>query len=62
MTEREQPVMASGRDEVSRSGPEPGDEIAILDYVLLDFADGSYTPRENARWEIVETEPWSHDG
>jgi hypothetical protein len=60
VTEKDESVMASGRDTISRRDLEAMDEITILDYVLIDFADGSFAPRKNAQRE-VETEPWSHD-
>lgn len=60
MTEENEPVMGSGREKISRGDPDAVDEITILDYVMLDFAEGSFASRKNVQ-RGTETEPWGHD-
>jgi len=40
--------MGLGPKKVSRGDPDAVDEITILDYVMLDFDDGSCVSRKNA--------------
>ena len=60
MTEENETVMGWGREKASSREPDAADDIAILDYVMLDFVDEPFAPRKNAQRGTV-TEPWRHD-
>ena len=57
MTRENKPVIRAERDTGSGGDPDTADEITILDYVMLDFVDEFFTPREYARRRTL-TEPW----
>jgi hypothetical protein len=55
VTQENAPVNRSERDAGSRGNPESADEVAILDYVMLDFADEHFAPRN--RQGLCEPDP-----
>ena len=56
MTEKNEPAIRSEREKASSGHPDAADEIAILDYVMLDFIDEYFAPRKGASRRIT-TEP-----
>ena len=56
MTEENKGVMGLRREKASRHDPDAVDDIAILDYVMLDFVDEYFAPRKGASRRIT-TEP-----
>jgi hypothetical protein len=51
---------AEGEKQSSIGEPSAADEILIVDYVMLDFADMLILPREICQRE-TRTHPWSYD-
>lgn len=60
MTEENKGVMGLRREKASRHDPDAVDDIAILDYVMLDFGDEPFAPRQNELRGRM-TEPGRHD-
>jgi hypothetical protein len=59
VAEDNEPVTGSRREKASGRKPNTADDIAILDYVMLDFIDEPIAPRENDQQGTV-AEPWRH--
>ena len=47
VAEENEPVTGPRREKASGRKPNAADDIAILDYVMLDFIDEPFAPREN---------------
>jgi hypothetical protein len=60
VTEENEPVVGLGREKASRREPAAADNIAILDYVMLDFVDEPFALRKTEQRRTV-TEPWRDD-
>jgi hypothetical protein len=61
MIDRNQPGnQTEGEKQGSRDEPDAVDDIPILDYVMLDFADEPFAPWENDQRRTM-TEPWRYD-
>jgi hypothetical protein len=59
MAEENNPVTGARRENASGRQPNTADDIAILDYVMLDFIDEPFAPRENDQKGTV-AEQWRH--
>jgi hypothetical protein len=53
VAEENQPVTGLRREKTSERRPNAADDVAILDYVMLDFIDEPIAPRENDRHGTV---------
>jgi hypothetical protein len=60
VTEENKGAMGLGSEKASRHEPDAVDDIAILDYVMLDFGDEPFAPRQNEQRGRM-TEAWRHD-
>jgi hypothetical protein len=59
VAEENNPVTEARRKKASERKPNTADDIAILDYVMLDFIDEPLAPRENDQKRTV-AEQWRH--
>jgi hypothetical protein len=56
VAEENESVTGSRREKASGRKPNAADDIVIVDYVMLDFIDEPFAPRENDQQGTV-TEP-----
>jgi hypothetical protein len=59
VVEENESVTGPRRENASERKPNAADDIAILDYVMLDFTDEPFAPREIVQQGTV-AEPWRH--
>jgi hypothetical protein len=59
VAEENESVTGSRREKASERKPNTADDITIFNYIMLDFIDEPFAPRESYQQDTV-AEPWRH--